>query len=293
MTRVGGPAVFSIDPWGNHMTPTPHLERDNTGLARRTLVKGAAWSVPAVAVAAAAPALAHSGPCTPFDVGATWQSSSYRRSNNGSATYTRNVTNPVNGTEMPVVVTLSSSLTGSTQYGYESSSVSDNLRLSTFNIGGTGAPGITMHQYLTSHSGGSGQDTSAWRRTNYQSLTFTFNVPVYDLSFGITDIDSNSGDFYDHVELVSTSAWTATTGNQVTGTGLNAANAWRNTSGDRSADNSSGVGNANITFSEAVTSFTIIYWDNRTSTTWGMDNDQKIFITNLSFKVSGCDWATP
>lgn len=35
---------------------------DNPGLSRRTLAKGAAWAAPAIAVAAAAPAMAASGP---------------------------------------------------------------------------------------------------------------------------------------------------------------------------------------------------------------------------------------
>lgn len=40
-------------------------EQTPSGISRRTLAKGAAWSVPAVAVAAAAPAYAQSVPCVP------------------------------------------------------------------------------------------------------------------------------------------------------------------------------------------------------------------------------------
>lgn len=40
-------------------------EKNSTGISRRTLAKGVAWTVPAVAVSAAAPAYASSPGCTP------------------------------------------------------------------------------------------------------------------------------------------------------------------------------------------------------------------------------------
>ena len=43
---------------------SPDVTRSGSRIPRRTLVAGAAWSVPAIVVGTAAPALASSGPCT-------------------------------------------------------------------------------------------------------------------------------------------------------------------------------------------------------------------------------------
>ena len=250
-------------------------------MGRRTIVKGGAWAVPVVSMAASLPSVPLSGPCLPFDLGLVWTGAGYVRYSNTSASYVAPFQNPVTGQNDQITVTMSATFFGNMESGPEGIGTDRNLRLTTFNVGGTGARGITMHQHLSNRS--------TTMRNHRQELTFTFDKPVYELKFGITDIDSASGDFWDHVELKSPSAWTYTNGSTITGAGvLN--NAWRNPNDNDPVDNTTGIGNANITFTDPVTTFTIVYWDNRVSTGWNIDNDQNIFITNLDFKVSGCDW---
>lgn len=253
-------------------------------MGRRTIVKGGAWAVPVVSMAASLPSVPLSGPCLPFDLGLVWTGAGYTRANSYSASYVRPFQNPVTGQNDQVTVTLAAVFRGTMEPGSEFSGTNYQLRVTNYNIGGTGAPGIEMHQHTSSRA-----STESQRRANRQELTFSFDRPVYDLSFGITDIDSVNGDYWDQVELYSDSAWTSTNGTNVDGSGTQAA-PWGNTSANSPQPEASGDGNANITFTEPVTSFTIYYWDNREFTGIGIDNDQAIFITNLDFKVSGCDW---
>lgn len=259
-------------------------------LGRRSVVKAGAWSLPVVAVATRLPMQAATGECTPFDVGVDWTGAGYTRTSNSKAKYVAPFTNPVTGTPATINVTLASVLVGTgISYGFEGGGATagnltgDNLRLSGTNIGGTGAPGITLHQNQPN------TPTTGSQRNKRQELTFTFDKPVYNLSFGITDIDSQSGDFWDAIDFSSPAPYTATKGSTITGTGT-PANPWATTAGNLPVDNDSGIGSVNIVFAGPVTTFTIYYWDKRTSTSSNVDNDQKVFITNLDFKVSGCDF---
>ena len=81
---------------------TPASARDNNeplAIPRRTLAAGAAWSVPAVTFAMAAPAFAASNPATPPGLqGWIWWT---RRCRNGKSTFTLNMADAYYNNDYP------------------------------------------------------------------------------------------------------------------------------------------------------------------------------------------------
>ncbi len=182
--------------------------------SRRSVVRGAAWSVPVVAVAATAPAFAAS-PCANRTalLPVAW-SSSYS---------TTRQTGSVAGT--PVV---------NVRAGYSSTLL---------------GPGSLNSQNLTPGSVAATQDSislvnnspttlSLSPERNFQTVTFAFTQDVYGLTFSIDDIDRVLGSYFDHVFLAGApEAPAVTQGSAVTGTGTSD-NPWRTTgaSGDNAAN---------------------------------------------------------
>ncbi len=181
--------------------------------SRRSVVRGAAWSVPVVAVAATAPAFAAS-PCTNRTalLPVSW-SSSYS---------TTRQTGSIAGT--PIV---------NVSAGYSSTLL---------------GPGSLNSQNLTPASVAATRDSislvnnspttlSLSPESNFQTVTFSFTQDVYGLTFSIDDIDRASN-YYDHVFLAGApEAPAVAQGSAVTGAGT-ADSPWRTTasSGDNATN---------------------------------------------------------
>jgi hypothetical protein len=174
--------------------------------SRRTVVRGAAWSVPVIAVAANAPAFAAS-PCVNKSalLPVTWSATSTTTSQTGTTT---------NGTTVNVGAAY-------TQSGLTPGSIgSGNLSAQT--VGATRDSFGIVNNSPALLSG----DPSA----NFQTVTFTFTQPVFGLTFSIDDIDRGTG-YWDYVSLAATptEAPSAALGSAITGGGTDA-NGWRTTS---------------------------------------------------------------
>lgn len=171
--------------------------------SRRSVVRGAAWSVPVIAVAANAPAFAAS-PCQNKTalLPVTWASTSTQTSRSGTAT---------NGT----TVNVSAAYT-------PSGLTPGSLGAGNLGVQQTGASFSIVNNTPTGLS-----DPSS----NFQTVTFNFSVPVFGLTFSIDDIDRGSG-YWDYVSLNTTPAElptpTYSTGTTITGAGTDS-NAWRTT----------------------------------------------------------------
>ena len=140
--------------------PTPSV--DPKGISRRTIVKGAAWTVPAIALAVPVPAYAASPtPCTP--------TTSFDNLTPG--------TSPSSITFFPSMVTASLAFTSSGQ-------------------GGDNTPGDTGKVAATSTSPSWNyieiEMVSSLNTGDYVELTITLSQAVTGLSFVLHDIDQTA-----------------------------------------------------------------------------------------------------
>lgn len=172
--------------------------------SRRSVVRGAAWSMPVIAVAANAPAFAAS-PCQNKTqlLPVTWASTATLTSRSGTA---------ANGTTVNVTA------------AYTRSGLTPGS-LGTGNLGvqQSGASFSIVNNTPALLAG----DASA----NFQTVTLTFSVPVFGLTFSIDDIDRGTG-YWDWVSLNTTPAElptpTYSAGTTITGAGTDS-NGWRTT----------------------------------------------------------------
>lgn len=250
-----------------------------TPISRRTFARTTAWAVPTVAIGAAAPALAASS-CPPiaykFDL-----NSSFTRSSNTSATLT--TADPA-GAPKPVTMTVTAAYTGNMKSGSETvGEANTNLTIQTGNVGGYSTGALTIAQTLTG-------SPSNYQRNALGTYTFSFTsggkpLTVTGLSFTITDIDSTSGDFIDTVELTPgftiTNRSAALTGGAVLG------NPIKPTSANAPQGIDAAGGNLSVTYAGPLTGFTMTYWNSMSSFS-GVDRDQTVFLTNVSFMAAAC-----
>lgn len=172
--------------------------------SRRSVVRGAAWSVPVIAVAAQAPAFAAS-PCQNKTalLPVTWASASTLTSRSGAAT---------DGTTVNVTAAYTPS--GLAPGSLGSGNLSQQQSGASFAIVNNTPAGLA--------------DASS----NFQTVTFNFSVPVFELTFSIDDIDRGSG-YWDWVSLNTTPAEQPTpaysAGTTITGAGTDS-NGWRTAS---------------------------------------------------------------
>jgi len=229
--------------------PVPQSSR---GMDRRSVVKAAAWSVPAVAVAASVPAFAAStpdDPCVP-------------------TTFLDGLepgTSPSSISFFPSTVMASLSYTSNGQGG-------DNTPGGTGQVltaSGAPTPWNFLEMEMVSQL-----DVGDW-----VELTITLSQPVVGLSFTLHDIDWVDGAWYDTV-IVTPAGYTSTPGTNVQGAG---------TSGDpfrpiSEGDNpiSSGLGDVTVTYplSGPISQVVIRY---RAGIT-GNSGNQHIGLGDLSFE---------
>lgn len=248
-----------------------------THTTRRTVLRGAAWTAPAVVAAGSAPALAAStNPCEPVPVTVDWQSASYVRNSSTSGVYTIPLSDG-----STVTMQLSSTFTNMSAGGVTAPSATsnDNLRLSQFNIAGTGEPGLVLHQNDLKYQGLYG----------YQTLTVTFSRTISSISFAVTDIDWNPTDFRDAVRPSGNLTATPSSGVSISpSTDPNFAGYYRKQN-QGSTDNASAESNLQLSGTN-ISTFSLRYANFDTSYNQHPDRDQRVFLTDFHLTVppKGC-----
>lgn len=266
---------------------TETIDRSLT-TSRRTLVRGAAWSVPVVAVAATAPAYATST-CADGAYRIRW-ATDYAP---GTKTATANRTG-TSGTgsigNAPLTLTITNEFGGSMGSGSAGGGVS-NLTASPWNVAGVGAPGLTiMQQATTSTVWWSNSVRNALptpRSGNFQRVTLTFNRPVWDLKFTITDIDSNAGQYQDRIFVSGSPSFTFNSG--ISGGGSSTA-PWQPVNNDQNWDpQTQAQGNVMVDYTGQPASavFTITYWNDQSGNLTG-DGLQGVFLGTFTFSAETC-----
>ncbi len=255
------------------MTAAPATPR--SGVGRRAVLAAGAWATPVVAAGLAAPWAAAST-CPPVTYALDWNLGATTTFSRSSATSATAVATPAAGGGLPITVTLTSAFTSlMTPYSNIAIPV-DNLDVTAYNVGGTGQHGLALAQYIRRIGFYSAS------RSYRQTLTIGFGVPVDGLSFTITDIDSNPGQFWDAVELTSAAAFTATRAATVTGAGTTAS-PWHSISATTPQDDqASALGNVGIVFTAPVSSLTLTYWNMQSNITVG-DAPQAVYLSRFSF----------
>lgn len=183
--------------------------------SRRTVVRGAAWSVPVVAVAATAPSFAAS-PCTNRTalLPVSWSSSFSTTRQTGSVA------------GAPIV---------NVTAGYTATPLGPGS-LNTQNLTPTTVGSLTRDSISLVNNSPTSVSLNA--EGNFQAVTFAFTREVYGLTFAIDDIDRVAGSYFDHVFLAGAPETpTVTQGSAVTGGGTST-NPWRTTgaSGDNATN---------------------------------------------------------
>ena len=233
--------------------------------SRRTVLRAAAWTAPAVSVAVAVPAYAACSPASAvtasylLDWGVTpWTKTS---DTTGVATV---ATSTAGG--QPLNVTFNSTGPRSLNRSAVNLTVPAQSNLGGL---GNGARGLRLDHAAALTTG----------IDNGQSLTISFERPVSGLSFTITDIDSQDGGWWDQVSL--SGQRTATRAPGVRGAGTDAS-PWRQREGTSAIGATNGDGNVRVTYTAPVSSIVLKFW---TSVTGGT---QLINLTDFSFTSSSC-----
>ncbi|WP_322920227.1 hypothetical protein [Nocardioides renjunii] len=148
--------------------------------------------------------------------------------------------------------------------------------------GGLGTSALTLVQSTTS--------ASPQGRNDRGSYTFSFSRAVSNLTFTVTDVDSNSGDFDDVLELtpgyVEQSRGSAITSDN---NGPNGTQRYYNTSPNNALnDVSSTAGNIRVRYAGPISTFTITYWNWANQFSSGVDTNQGIFLSDLTFDYKPC-----
>jgi hypothetical protein len=197
-------------------------------VGRRAVARGAAWSVPVVALAVAAPAVAASTNCTMGTL--NWDN--FRDGASGLGTFATTVPG--------LTVTLTST-------------------------GGTGA--ANNAQVTSTQTGGLSKVLRFYDLENVantsQTVTITFNKQVRNLSFSFLDVDSAMGNhnqrsYEDLVWITTPSSWSGTTHRNVQGSGT-AAKPYRAVNLDSPVDGTSADSNVDLTFVGPLSTVTFVY----------------------------------
>jgi hypothetical protein len=211
------------------------------------VTRGAAWSIPVVSLAIAAPAMAVSG-CKPTTGVLEWKGKSGTMFGQSLATTVPGLT---------LVVTA----TGDT-------SAANNGIASTGPIGGA-------HSLLLLHSRNGVNNTS-------QTITLKFSQKVQNLSFTFLDIDSSrtfgTNHWQDKVSI-SPAPTSQTKGSTVQGSGT-VGSPWRATNNDTVVPDNGTTGNVNVSWTTAQDTITIVY-----SQDGSQDGSPKVGLSDLSFQT--------
>ena len=249
--------------------------------SRRTVTRAAAWTVPVVAAATAAPAYAAS--CAPVQI--TIRNVDYgtlRRVSSKSWTVAfdpdGNGTKPNN--VLTVDATYDKDMSVRDDAGTTNGGTNDNFTIQS-QVGGLGTYGLVMAQRPT-------LDTPTAPLAASGHYKYTFSKPVSRLTFTLTDIDSATGDFIDSVVLTPGFTFSIPSTSLVQGRGTTA-EPFRPSSANAPADNTnSAAGNVTITYPGPISTFTIDYRNAATSFATNVDQDQVVTIANFAFDYQPC-----
>lgn len=286
-------------------------------LRRRTLVQGAAWSLPAIAAAQAAPALAASMCASPAPISVVWNPTatqySYTRSGNTYGELTAQGT----GWAAPVTVQFDSTLVGSAlQYGnlgityptsnqyYTALPLSPEGNLGVLDGSTEPGAGKTIEKgryFLAFKQSSVGSDPGDG--SQYQEITVTFSEPVVGLQFVLHMIDTLNTDwnmfevapykkYDDRLTITSATPYTAvgTGPAYVTGAGSTSSPLRGDTvfSYALPPQYVDGNNNATVTFDGEVTSFTMRFWNAWPSSATDPLAEQSFYIGQMQFSPTGC-----
>lgn len=222
-----------------------------------------------------------------------WGTPQYTRTSATGGTYTTADPDGSSGSLQPLTLTVQNTFLGSnTQLGSQnfngrskpnSCDCNRNLNVTTGTVGGTTSRGLSLHQSPKVDI----SKTSTRTDANKSITTFTFSESVQNLSFTITDIDSEDDDFVDAV-AISGASYSGVLANStyLQGDG-SVGNPWRGKVVDAQDDATSNRGNVTVTFPE-VTSFQLHYWNQQNSWSLLTDGDQGIFLTNFGVTYNAC-----
>nr|WP_300047258.1 hypothetical protein [uncultured Nocardioides sp.] len=277
------------------ITSSPPDAPDSYVPSRRTVLRAAAWTAPAVSVAVAVPAYAAtSGPvvCADANYEVSW-ASNYNASSRSAVA--RLVSSAGAGTlgSGPLTLTVSSQFFGNMEAG--STTTTDgfysNLSLSPRNVGGTTMRGLTIMQRAKQGVTSFGNNANA-RSNHRQEVTLVFSRPVTGLKFKLTDIDSMdpanaNGQYQDRIWVSGGPAGVKAGG--LSGSGTSGA-PWRPTGSNTEYNPVSGAqGNVDVSYvgKPASAVYKLTYWNDQ-SGTLASRGLQGVFLTNLTFTASSC-----
>jgi len=210
------------------MTPHVHDQEQARLLGRRAVTRGAAWSVPVVAVAVAAPASAStSSGCVTGKL--DWDLL-------GNGTQTGKVLVPQGGTGVTVTITTTGDTTADGNGAVTSATTGGQSKVMRF----------------TSPNG---------RPNTVQQVTITFSKSVQNVSLSLLDVDSsitNGIRAYEDLVTILTTPWSGTKHSNVTGDGT-PAHPYRAANLDSPVDGSSGASNVDLSFAGPLTSIKFTY----------------------------------
>lgn len=240
-------------------TPTSYVP------SRRTVLRAAAWTAPAVSVAVAVPAYAACSPASaaPASYRLRWGTGTYTRSGVGSGAAA--VPGSAVGAQ-PVNVFVTSTVSSPTR-----------VVRTAQNLAGS-SKGLELHHASAITAG----------REYRQVVTFAFSREVAGLSFSIMDIDSDRGGWWDRIELTGSRQATVRQRNgkdkgpYVLGSGVQG-DPWHYYDGDTILDNSGDTrGQVDVRYTQPVSVIALTYW----SSVGG--SNQRIWLSDFSFTASSC-----
>ncbi len=268
-------------------TPSPTASASYVP-SRRTVLRAAAWTAPAVSVAVAVPAYAACSPASAVSGVVDWDART-GSGRNRRAVFSR--TDSRNGS-----FTLSQSGADALSVKVAASYSNDMRPLDQWTmrthspVGGlSGVSGLCLAQYNNRSTARAAKD----RRLDRGTYTVTFGRPVTNLFFTVTDIDSLPGDYIDKIELSAVVPHTelGAKGAGVTGAGTLVSPYTPINDNRRVPDPASSAGNVSadsgnvrVQFPGAISSFTITYWNDVAQFT--EDTTQGVWISDMSFQYS-------
>jgi len=209
------------------------------------VTRGAAWSIPVVSLAVAAPAMAASG-CKMTTGLLSWDVFPDDSNQTGQALAT------TGGTGVTVTISLSGD-TNANHNGEVTSTV-------------TGGMSKVLRFYDRNN-----------KANTQQVVTLTFSKPVQNISFSLLDIDSNGGAYGDLV-IINTAGWTATKHSNVKGSGTVSA-PYAAQSRNSPVDGSSADANLDLSWTGPVSAVSFTYKQDGSVT-----GDPFIGISDIAFQ---------
>lgn len=193
------------------------------------MTRGAAWSIPVVSLAVAAPAMAASG-CKMTTGQLNWDVFASGSNQTGKALAT------TGGTGVTVTVSMAGA-TGADNNGEVTSTT-------------TGGLSKVLRFYDLNNS-----------PNTQQVVTLTFSKPIQNLSFSLLDVDSarsRNQAAYEDLVIINTPGWTATKHSNVIGSGTAAA-PYRAVNLNSPVDGSSSASNVDLSWTGPISSVSFIY----------------------------------